>query len=80
MRINVYNEELTDEVQVVTTKVTATGRTYIGLRFMLKSTDALHHVGHDDDRSAVTFWVGTGERGMRLLQNALDQLGAGWWA
>ena len=56
MRINVYSQELTDEVQFET-KESNTGRIYSAVRFMLHSSDRLHHDATDDDRSAVTFWL-----------------------
>lgn len=56
MRINVYSQELTDEVGVVE-KVSNTGLTYSAVQFMLHSSDKLHHPPQDDDRSAVTFWL-----------------------
>ncbi len=60
MRINVYAEELTTEVEVVTRVVEddAFGRrTFYGLRFYLASPPELHHEADDDDRSAITLWV-----------------------
>lgn len=56
MRINVYSQELTDEV-VVVEKVSNTGVTYYGVQLILHSSDRLHHPPEDDDRSAVTFWL-----------------------
>ena len=59
MRVNVYSQELTDEVELVST----TGEgingpdTFWGVRFYLHSSDRLHHDAEDDDRSAVTFWL-----------------------
>lgn len=58
MRINVYEEELTPEVQVVET-VAETDRTFYGVRIYLKSADSLHHSDSDTDRSALTIWLGT---------------------
>lgn len=58
MRINIYEEELTDEVEVVSTVADLTGIEYFGTRVYLKSHEDLHHSELDDDRSAVTFWVG----------------------
>lgn len=60
MRINVYAEELTDEVELVTKHVDDAEfgpRTFYGLRFYLKSPPELHHSEDDDDRSAITLWV-----------------------
>lgn len=56
MRINVYSQELTKELQVVG-KTADTGITYYGVRMFLASPDELHHTADDDDRSAITFWV-----------------------
>lgn len=56
MRINVYSQELTDEVCSVE-KESNTGVVYSAIQFMLHSSDRLHHPPKDDDRSAVTFWL-----------------------
>lgn len=56
MRINVYSQELTDEVSTVE-KVANTGLTYSAVQIMLHSSPMLHHPPQDDDRSAVTFWL-----------------------
>jgi hypothetical protein len=56
MRINVYSQELTDEVLEVR-KVSNTGITYSAIQFVLHSSEKLHHPPADDDRSAVTFWL-----------------------
>ena len=55
VRINVYDEEITGEVSIVT-KTTDTGITFIGHRIFLDSPSSLHHSEIDDDRSAITFW------------------------
>jgi len=55
MRINVYAEELTNDVVFISKQVD--WRTFYGIRMFLKSPEALHHRADDDDRSAVTFWV-----------------------
>lgn len=73
MRIHLYQEEITDEVSFVET-VTETGRKYIGVRFWLKSHEDLHHTHDDDDRSAVTFWLGTRELAFLYLAKAMDTL------
>lgn len=56
MRINVYSQELTNEVQIET-KRSNTGRFYTAVRMVLHSSEKLHHPPADDDRSAVTFWL-----------------------
>jgi hypothetical protein len=56
VRINVYSQELTDEITTVE-KVSNTGLTYSAVQMILHSTERLHHPPQDDDRSAVTFWL-----------------------
>jgi len=56
MRINVYSQELTHELQPIS-KVADTGIRYYGMRMYLASPDVLHFTPDDDDRSAITFWV-----------------------
>lgn len=56
MRINVYSQELTDEVLLVA-KESNTGVTYHAAQLILHSSDKLHHPPLDDDRSAITFWM-----------------------
>lgn len=56
MRINVYSQELTDEV-IGIEKVSNTGLTYSAVQLILHSSERLHHPPMDDDRSAITFWL-----------------------
>jgi hypothetical protein len=56
MRINVYSQELTAEVQRVA-KLSNTGVTYYAAMLILHSSPFLHHPPKDDDRSGVTFWL-----------------------
>jgi hypothetical protein len=56
MRINVYSQELTNEVNSFEKK-SNTGLTYSAVQLMLHSSPMLHHPPKDDDRSAVTFWL-----------------------
>jgi len=56
MRINVYSQELTDEV-ILIEKKSNTGIIYSGVQIVLHSSERLHHPPQDDDRSAVTFWL-----------------------
>ena len=56
MRINVYSQELTDEVQTEE-KRSNTGLVYSAVRLILHSSDKLHHPPADDDRSGITFWL-----------------------
>lgn len=72
MRINVYSQELTDEVQTIE-KESNTGLVYSAVQFMLHSSDKLHHPPKDDDRSAVTFWLPKSEHRRELLATAFER-------
>jgi hypothetical protein len=61
MRINVYSQELTKEIEHVS-KVADTGIEYHAIRMYLASPDVLHHAPGDDDRSAITFWIPNARR------------------
>jgi len=63
MRVNVYSQELTSEVNLVE-KVSNTGITYKAVQFVQHSSPMLHHPPADDDRSAVTFWLPMSARGL----------------
>ena len=65
MRINVYAEELTTNVEIVE-KTADNGSRFVGLRFKLKSPKELHQTPTDDDSSAVTFWVKSSKNGFKL--------------
>jgi hypothetical protein len=56
MRINVYSQELTDEV-IPIEKVSNTGVVYSAVQLVLHSSPLLHAPPLDDDRSAITFWL-----------------------
>lgn len=56
MRVNIYSQELTDEV-IRINKVSNTGIEYSAVQLILHSSENLHHPPEDDDRSAVTFWL-----------------------
>ena len=81
MRVNIYAEEMTDRVELITKKIE--GKTYTAIRFYLElpatvdgknvSGPFIHRPG-DDDSSAVTFW---GKQDMRpMLRKALEILDA----
>lgn len=55
MRINVYDHELTDRVEVVTATADNTGQSFFGVRIYVGPT-IMHQPG-DDDSAAVTWWV-----------------------
>lgn len=56
MRINVYSQELTNELKIIE-KESNTGLVYSAVQMILHSSPLLHHPPADDDRSAVTFWL-----------------------
>ena len=57
MRVNIYSQELTNEVVVISKEIKGTNKTYIGAQLILHSSPMLHALPDDDDRSAVTFWL-----------------------
>jgi hypothetical protein len=71
MRINVYSQELTNEVNV-TEKVSNTGLVYTGIQLMLHSSHVLHHPPHDDDRSCVTLWLPKSQARREELAKTLE--------
>lgn len=75
MRINVYSQELTDEV-VVLEKKSNTGLVYSAVQLILHSSDKLHHPPADDDRSAVTFWLPKSEARREQFAKALEEMAA----
>ena len=84
MRVNVYAEEMTDRVEIISKEID--GQRFTGLRFYLElpctvqtgvdgvqnvSGPFIHREG-DDDSAAVTFW---GKRDLRdVLRKALELL------
>lgn len=70
MRIQIYDEEMTGDVELVEKRdvIGADGSpvTFYGVRFWLEGPDTLHQTEHDDDRPAVTFWVGSAPSALRL--------------
>lgn len=75
MRINVYSQELTDEVNVIE-KESNTGLVYSAVQLMLHSSDKLHHPPQDDDRSAVTFWLPKSKARREELAKAFEEMAA----
>ena len=73
MRINVYSQELTNEVNVIE-KVSNTGLVYTAVQIMLHSSDRLHHPPQDDDRSAVTFWLPKSKHRREELAETLHKM------
>jgi hypothetical protein len=73
MRINVYSQELTPEVQI-DAKRSNTGRVYRAVRLMLHSSPMLHHPPEDDDRSAITFWLPSSRHRCELMAEAFEEI------
>lgn len=73
MRINVYSQELTDEVNVLE-KTSNTGLVYSAVQMMLHSSPMLHHPPEDDDRSAVTFWLPKSKARRELLAQTFEKM------
>jgi hypothetical protein len=69
MRVNVYSQELTDEV-IKIKKHSNTGAVYIGAQLILQSSDYLHHPPEDDDRSAITFWLPKSKHRLKQMATA----------
>lgn len=75
MRINIYSQELTEEVLSIF-KPSNTGVTYHAVQFILHSSERLHHPPEDDDRSAVTFWLPKSAKRRESLARAFDRAAA----
>lgn len=73
MRINIYSQELTDEINTVE-KVSNTGLTYSAVQLMLHSSPMLHHPPSDDDRSAVVVWLPKSRERRQLLAMTLRRM------
>jgi hypothetical protein len=84
MRINVYSQELTPEVQV-DAKESNTGTVYRAVRLMLHSSPMLHHpeqqriedgrvLPADDDRSAITFWLPSSAGRREEMARAFEEI------
>jgi hypothetical protein len=73
MRINVYSQELTDEVLLIE-KESNTGLVYSAVQIVLHSSDKLHHPPQDDDRSAVTFWLPKSKHRREALALAFENM------
>lgn len=75
MRINVYSQELTNEVQLIA-KESNTGIIYHAAQLMLHSSPMLHHPPADDDRSAVTFWLPKSDVRREEMARAFERVAA----
>lgn len=75
MRINVYSQELTNEV-ILVEKGSNTGVTYHAAQLILHSSEKLHHPPMDDDRSAVTFWLPKSQARREEMAKAFEDIAA----
>jgi hypothetical protein len=75
MRINVYSQELTSEVKLIS-KESNTGIGYRAVQMMLHSSPMLHSTPTDDDRSAVTFWLPKSRYRREELAGAFERMAA----
>lgn len=73
MRINVYSQELTEEV-IHVEKSSNTGEVYAGAQLVLHSSPKLHHPPLDDDRSAVTFWLPKSKERREAMAQAFERI------
>lgn len=73
MRINVYSQELTNEV-ILVAKESNTEVTYHAAQLILHSSDRLHHPPQDDDRSAVTFWLPKSQERREEMAQAFERI------
>ena len=73
MRVNVYSQEITGEVQTVEKK-SDTGIVYSAVRLMLHSSPMLHVAPDDDDRSAVTIWLPKSPERREMLARTLEHM------
>ena len=75
MRINVYSQELTNEV-ILLEKTSNTGLVYHAAQLVLHSSERLHHPPEDDDRSAVTFWLPKSQARREEMARGFDCIAA----
>jgi len=73
MRVNVYSQELTDEV-IRLEKESNTGVVYVAAQLILHSSAQLHHPPEDDDRSAVTFWLPKSRHRREEMAKAFERI------
>lgn len=73
MRINVYSQELTEEV-IQVEKGSNTGVVYHAAQLILHSSERLHHPPEDDDRSAITFWLPKSQSRRESMAKAFEEI------
>lgn len=72
MRVHLYSQELTEEVNLIEKKA-GTDIVYHGVQFVMHSSDRLHNDPDDDDRSAVTFWLPRSQDRRESMAKAFEQ-------
>lgn len=73
MRINVYSQELTDEVCEIH-KASNTGVVYCAAQLILHSSPRLHHPPAADDRLALTFWLPRSTERRESMAKAFERM------
>ena len=73
MRINVYSQELTNEV-ISIAKNSNTGITYHAAQLILHSSEKFHHPPEDDYRSAITFWLPKSQHRREEMALAFEEI------
>lgn len=75
MTVNIYNEELTDRVELKQKDKVAKGVVFSGIQFFIEPP--IEHTPGDDDSSRVTFWFSDNYRCdmlRRAFRKALELL------
>lgn len=73
MRVNIYSQELTNEVLHIEKESNA-GITYHAAQLIMHSSERLHHPPADDDRSAVTFWLPKSDDRREEMAKAFERI------
>ena len=74
MRINVYSQELTSEVKLVSKKSDTGPSVYYAAQLVLHSSPMLHHSPQNDDRSAITIWLPKSKTRRQEMARAFDRI------
>ncbi len=79
MRINVYSQELTSEVKLISKASDASAPignpiVFHAAQLMLRSSPLLHHPPQGDDRSAVTFWLPSSKARREEMAQAFESI------
>ncbi len=74
MRVNIYAEELTKNIDLI--KKATEGKEFYGIRLYLKSHPDLHHTSTDNDESAITIWIPhkKGRNDFNFVCDLLDEM------